>query len=173
MKDRVWFLPLAVVLIFGPLCVGRQQGEKQSRTVIHLLDVISAGVGNKLEAGEPLPTNWMTLSNSVNWDLLLDICKSHNLPHVTNLFTILPDPPLIVVSNAYVTNMLVYGGPIFLIATRPTGSLLGGYSRWALVKISNPGSPQSPGTQRVARRRVPGYDLPQVLQDSLEPAKPR
>src|SRR5664279_3302013 len=87
---RFLIIPIALVILYvaiiGP---ARDRAEKHSRAELYLLDTIKAGVSQHLYGGGQLPTNWMSLSNSVDWDRVVGICEYNHLPPPEETYTVL------------------------------------------------------------------------------------
>ena len=125
MKARIVFLS-SIALIFLYLAIispAINRARQHQRAELYLLDTIKAKVSQALDAGGQLPTNWISLSNSVDWDLVLGICEYNHLPPPAESYTVL---------KRAVTNE-VTGGFCFLLSSKPTKWPAMRVGRWALV----------------------------------------
>jgi len=75
------------VVIFWQLT---DRSEKRRRAEIYMLETIRAQMSQDLVAGTNVPTNWLSLSNAINWELVAEICASNGLPDLTQLYNVLP-----------------------------------------------------------------------------------
>lgn len=129
MRVRLWSLLIGAALVLVCLVVvsaTREREEKRRRAEIHMLKTIQGGIRSHLDAGGQLPTNLVALSNSVNWQLVVDISKHNKLPPPTECYTVLQEP--IFYSDYQRT------GFIFLVRSKPRKWVRNELGRWALVK---------------------------------------
>jgi len=131
MKRLTWVLLgfVAVTFIFFAIIKPTaERTEARERARLYLLDAIKTSVSLSLEYGGQLPTNWITISNSTNWNLVVEIYKYNNLPPPMESYTVLAKP---------VTNPVI-GGRYFLLASEASKRPAGGMGRWALTVEPNP-----------------------------------
>jgi hypothetical protein len=134
MKRWLWFVLISIVSVF--VCLGLfypvlERGPLKMRAEVRMLDVIRGGVSAELDSGGQLPTNWMSLSNSVNWDKVLGMCESYHLPPPTETYSVLAQK---VTNTAYAHS----GGLFFLVRSKPYRSSPKHVGRWALTADPKP-----------------------------------
>jgi hypothetical protein len=148
MKRWRWILLMVVAFAF--LCIAivvstSGPTKTQRRAELHMLGMIAGGVEFHLHAGGQLPTNWPSLSNSVNWSRVSGICSYNHLPQPEESYTVLARP---------VTNTATQaGGFCFLVSSKPA-KWPRRNGRWALVVWPKPLPADVPGvrsTNRVLR----------------------
>ena len=111
MKNKFIFIWLAVFLVaFGLTIIAEVnlRREKRERAELHLLNTLQGGLSAFLDTGGQLPTSWMQLSNAVNSELAVEICKNNQLPPPTELYTVLQTP----------TNLDDYHHCVFLVRSK-------------------------------------------------------
>lgn len=123
---------------------------------LFLLDTIKSGVSSCLDTGGLLPTNWMSLSNSVDWNRVLGICDYNHLPSPTTTYFILPQP---------ITNKAT-GGILFLVSSKPV-HWPGRFGRWALVKGAK-GLSSASSSNNISRVWIPEESLEPEIRSQLK-----
>lgn len=164
MKRWQWIL--LMVAAFAFLCVAiivstSGPTEKQRRAELYMLDIITGSVSFHLDAGGQLPTNWLSLSNTVNWSRVSGICSYNHLPQPEESYTVLARP---------VTNTATQeGGFCFLVSSKPA-KWPRRNGRWALVAWPKPLPADVPGTRssnRVLRVWLPEESLSLEIRSQL------
>jgi hypothetical protein len=152
---RNWILISA--LLVGLVCVmcvvpvglrGRQVDQRR-RNELAILELIQAGVSELLNKEKGLPTNWFSLSNSVNWEVVNGKAQYSFGSPVTDLYSTLSRPT---VSTDY-----FIPGHIFLVRSKPCGWPGRDTGRWVLASSSN----------RVFRYWLPETYLPAGIRSQL------
>jgi len=119
---------LAYVVTEGPL---KTQAEKKRRAELYMLETVQSGISEHLEAGGGIPTNWLTLSNSVRrWDLVLALSEpNHFIPTLAESYIVLARPAPF---TAYPGTNL-----IFLVGAKPRAWPASERGRWIVFASSN------------------------------------
>jgi hypothetical protein len=155
-----WTLAIVVVLYLVVVLPWNARAEKSRRAELHLLNTIQGMLHSHLDAGGPLPTNWASLSNAVNWELLARICEYNHLPPPTELYTVLPRP----------IDLNPYHRSVFLVRTEPRRWPAQERGRWVMgVCFRWPDQPVfNNDTNRVDRNWFPEKLLPAAVRAQLE-----
>lgn len=122
-------LALLVLLLLFIYNDANKDAERRERSELYMLDIIGAGVEDHLSTGGQVPTNWLELSNVINWEVVAKFSDGKITPKATELYAVLARP---VAFNSYVAT-----GSVFLVRSQPfrrEGRPLG---RWVLVGASN------------------------------------
>jgi hypothetical protein len=92
-----------------------------------MLDLIRAGVLQQLSAGAKIPTDWLAISNMVNWEAVTNMSQP-GIP-ATERYTPLKDP--VPFTHALTT------GSVFLVRSKPQSWPGLPFGRWVLVGSTN------------------------------------
>jgi hypothetical protein len=160
MKWKIFLWPAvisALALYFLVLLPFRRHEEIKRRAELHLLNTIQGQVGSSLDSGGQLPTNWLSLSNVVDWNLIVGICERYQLPPPTELYTVLKHP----------IDLDPYHRSVFLVRSEARGWPARERGRWVVgVCFRWPG--QFDGdSNRVDRSWFPEKDLPPEVRSQL------
>jgi hypothetical protein len=157
MKNLKWFLVAAFILFCLYMAIivpAEERSEKHRRAELFLLDAIKTGVSLHLDKGGQLPTNWMTLSNLMDWSWVMHACEYNHLPPPTESYVVLAHP---------VTNTDT-GGLCFLLSSQPTRWPAQGVGRWALIAWPTEFTNEPGPEYRVLRTWLPEDQLsPKIL----------
>lgn len=115
-------ISLLIILYLTVIGPAIERERMRTRAELHLLNTIKAGVSQHLYAGGELPTNWLSLSNAVDWELAVSICERYHLPPPTELYTVLRKP----------VDLDNYFHSVFLVRTKPCNQPGDGSGRWVL-----------------------------------------
>ncbi len=133
------FILVSIFLIGACLAViipAREREQLRERAELYMLDTLKAAVSNMRYLGEPLPTNWANLSNTVESAKLFDrargICEYNHLPPPEEIYTVLARK---------VANPGWEGGFVFMVRSKPRRWAGLGNGRWALIADPKPGHP--------------------------------
>ena len=118
--------------------------EIKRRAELQLLNTIQGQVGSSLDSGGQLPTNWLSLSNVVDWNLIVDICERYQLPPPTELYTVLKHP----------IDLDPYHRSVFLVRSEARGWPAQARGRWVVGVCFFDGD-----SNRVDRSWFPEKDL--------------
>jgi hypothetical protein len=152
---RNWILISA--LLVGLVCVicvvtgglmGRQADQRR-RNELAILELIQAGILEQLNKGGELPTNWFSLSNLVNWEVVNGKAQYSFGSQVTDVYSTLSRPT--VSTNCFTP------GLIFLVRSKPCAWPGRDTGRWVLASSSN----------RVFRYWLPENCLPAEIRSQL------
>jgi hypothetical protein len=131
MKRAMLIYAAALALLLSCLAVAinitRTKAEKRIRAELHMIDMIKAGVIDHLDSGGRLPTNWLGVSNVVDWDFVSRMSQDDFIPPATKLYTVLSQS----VSGKQ------HFGVVFLVRSKPYKRPVAGVGRWALTASSN------------------------------------
>lgn len=127
---------LVLVGCLGILCIvfvshtrKRDEERKRMRAELQMLDIIRGGVSSELETGSALPTNWISLSNVVNWGTLTRMWQDGFIPPATEAYAVLS-------KTIYLSNHF-HSGSVFLVGSKLRTWPGLGSGRWVLVSSSN------------------------------------
>jgi len=125
-KTRLLLVTIFLICAYLTVIIPAEKRERlRNRAELHMLDTLKAGVSNTRYAGEPLPTNWAILSNSVElFGLARNICEHYHLPPPDEMYTILARK---------VINPGREGGFVFVVQSKPCKWGGNGRGRWALI----------------------------------------
>ena len=132
-------------LVFLPFRGHDGHEEIKRRAELHLLNAIQGRVGSSLDLGGQLPTNWLSLSNVVDWNLIVEICEHYQLPPPTELYTVLKHP----------IDLDPYHRSVFLVRSEARGWPAQVRGRWVVGVCFFDGD-----SNRVDRSWFPEKDLP-------------
>jgi hypothetical protein len=164
MKHKICYILISVYLVGGYLAVvipAREREQLRNRAELHMLNTLKAGVSKMRYAGEPLPTNWASLSNSAElFDKVRGVCEYNHLPPPDEMYTILARK---------VINPLREGGFVFVVRSKPCKWGSQGNGRWVLV--ADPKAPMAfsgAGTSNdILRLWLPEDYLPPEIRSQL------
>lgn len=164
MKNLKWFLVVVFILFclyMGIIVPAEERSKKHRQAELSQIDYIKTGVALHLDKGGQLPTNWMSLTNMMDWKWLMYACEHNHWPPPMELYVILAHP---------VTNPDT-GGLCFLLSSRPTRWPAHGVGRWALIagptEFTNEPGPE----YRVLRTWLPEDALPSEIRSQLADVK--
>lgn len=134
MKLRRILTSLFLVCIAGYVCFAiiyetKRQAEQRRRGELFMLDLVGVGVSIQLGNRGELPTNWLSLSNSVNWELVNKKAQYSLRSPVTEVYSVISRPTVF-------TNYSIQGR-IFFVRSKSCAWPGKGFGRWALVASSN------------------------------------
>lgn len=127
--------------------VTKEKAEKRIRAELHMIDMIKAGIVDHLDTGGRLPTNWLGVSNVVNWEFVSQMSQNDFIPPATELYTVLGQS----VTGSH------HFGAVFLVRSKPHKRPVAGVGRWALAVSSN----------QVKRIWIPEHNLSPEIRSQL------
>lgn len=147
MKRIAWFLIVlsTAVLLYAVLVRPKIKREEQRRRAeLYMLDVIKGRIWNHLDMGGQLPTNWVSLSNSIN-----------SQPAYSQLA--LPTDSYSILQSPATYNEFIRTGVVFMIRSKPVKWVGRERGRWVLVRTDpSPHDLSAEGTtNRLFRRWLP------------------
>jgi len=161
---RVWIFLVAAVTAFILVFYtnNRTATKKQHRAEVYMVDRVGQKVWIAIDAGRSLPTNWVNLSNLVDWPLISGICERYHLPSPTAFYTVLRSPVPYKDSE--------HAGVVFFIRTKPTKWEVSGLGRWALLvgpNLNTNPSEVASNFNDVFRIWIPETNLPRNIESQL------
>ncbi len=162
MKNLKWFL-VAVCILFcvyvGIIVPAEERSEKHRRAELSPIDYIMTGVALHLDKGGQLPTNWMSLTNMMDWQWLMYACEHNHLPPPMESYVMLAHPAI----------NLDTGGLCFLLSSKPTRWPARGVGRWALIAGPTEFAGKPGPEYKILRTWLPEDSLSPEIRSQLVP----
>ena len=162
MKGLKWFLFAAFVFLcvyLGIVVRGEKSAEKHRRAELTLLNTIEMSVSVHLDKGGQLPTNWMSLSNTMDWNSVVVACEHNHLPPPMESYVMLAHPAI----------NLDTGGLCFLLSSKPTRWPARGVGRWALIAGPTEFAGKPGPEYKILRTWLPEDSLSPEIRSQLVP----